>query len=164
MATQLESVSIERDLLALKKYVDLLHGSWRDVRAEVPLISERLKMGTGHKDSKAHSRAYRDLFSLVKKMLNKIPEQAPQMPIFEKPKEVKRAVELAKKGDAPIPLINTGGTVYMGCIWCDDWVDVTKLFTEGKFNAIYSCPEGHNLFFAGVPQAPTIHAEVKKAK
>ena len=151
MAT--ENVSIEQELLALKKYFDLMHGSWQEVRFEIPLISERLKMATAHKDPRAHSRAYRDLFSIVRKMLNKIPEKAPQMPVFEKPKEVKRAIALAKKGDAPIPLINTGGTIFMGCIGCDDWVDLTALFAEGKFDRRYECPQGHAIYFASGKEA-----------
>lgn len=154
VATELERTSIEQDLLALKKYLDLLHGSWVEVKGEIPLISERLKTATAHRDPRAHSRAYQDLSSLVRRLVKKIPEKPPYIPVFEKPKEVKRAIGLAKKGDAPIPLINTGGTIYIGCILCDDWIDVTKLFTEGKFNAVYSCPKGHNLVFAGVEKKP----------
>ena len=149
MASDVRELSLEEQVIKLKRYVSALHQSWQQVRIEIRSISERLRLATSHRDPRAHSRAYHDLSSLVRKELQKVPEKQPEFPLFEKPKAVAATIKRMLKGDSPIPIVNVAGTIFMGCFSCDEWIDITPLFAERKFDWRYECPQGHPVYFAG---------------
>ncbi len=149
MASELQQVTLEEQVVKLKRYVNSLYQSWQQVRGGIHPISERLKLATSHRDLKAHSRAYHDLSSLVRKELQKIPDKQPEFPLFEKPRVAATTIKRMLKGDSPIPLVNVAGTIFMGCFLCDEWIDLTPLFAEGKLDRRYECSKGHPVYFAG---------------
>jgi len=142
---------LAEEVLRLKAVMTRMFEGWVAVRAELPQISQRLTFGTGHRDKNAHKRAYRDLYSLIRKQLNRMPEKLPETALFEKPKlEVARAVARTVRGDAPLPFANQAGTIFMGCPYGKEWIDVTKVFTEHVFDGVYKCDAGHEVFFGGI--------------
>lgn len=139
------------EVLKLKSLMTRMFDGWAALKDELPEISKRLKFGTSHRDKNAHQRAYRDLFSAVKKQLNRMPDKLPEISLFERPKaEVTAAVTRTIHGDAPLPLVNQAGTIFMGCPRCDGWINVTKVFTEHVFDGVYKCDRGHQVLFGGI--------------
>jgi hypothetical protein len=120
------------------------------IREELALVREHLREDATHKDTKAHARAYHRLSQLLTVLLRKLPNSPPQFALFESPQKTAETVRRSLVGDSPIPLINRAGTIFMGCPRCEEWIDITKIFTEGVFDGVYLCANQHRVVFGGL--------------
>jgi hypothetical protein len=155
------------EVIRFKAYVLKLQEGFNGIRHELPLVRERLQLASSQRNPRAHYVAYHDVSRMLTTILKRIPEQPPPFPLFGKPQEVRVVKEAIEKvingGQDEIPLVNTAGTIFMGCFRCNDWIDVTKLFTERKLDKMYQCPNGHPVFFGSVGGETPIEKRGKSA-
>ena len=60
--------------------------------------------------------------------------------------------------DHPLPIISKNEAFLMGCPRCEEWIDVTRVFTEQYFDGVYECPAGHKVVFAGLTVEKSVEA------